>query len=225
MADELVRVALEKYRTSVSYLKKGAAQESYRIDQLQRSFLGDLTVRQVNSVHIATYRDMRLAETNKKTNEPLSASTVRLEMSLASHFFDICRIEWGFADENPTAKVRKPKSPPGRERRLSPREKRLILRHAHQHPNPSLYSIIVVALESAMRQGEILGLRWEFINLKTRVAHIPMTKNGEKRDVPLSFKARDALIRVGVKDSGLVFNYTSNGLKSTWRFMLNSSRY
>lgn len=71
-----------------------------------------------------------------------------------------------------------------------------------------------------MRQGEILALRWENINLKSRVAHLPMTKNGTKRDVPLSLKARDALIRMGVKSTGRVFGYTNEGLKSTWRFMV-----
>lgn len=71
-----------------------------------------------------------------------------------------------------------------------------------------------------MRQGEILGLRWEHINLKSRIAHLPETKNGSKRDVPLSMKAREALIRMGVKTKGPVFGYTKAGLKSTWRFML-----
>jgi hypothetical protein len=116
--------------------------------------------------------------------------------------------------------VRKPKSPPGRDRRLTPREERLILRYAYAHPNPDFYSIIVIAIETAMRQGEILGLQWEHVNLKTRIAHLPDTKNGSKRDVPLSIKARDALIRLNPKPQGRVFSYTSNGLKSTWRFML-----
>jgi hypothetical protein len=48
---------------------------------------------------------------------------------------------------------------------------------------------------------------------------LPETKNGTKRDIPLSVKAREALIRRGVKNKGKVFGYTSEGLKSTWRFM------
>lgn len=163
---------------------------------------------------------MRLAETNPRTGQLLSPSSVRLEMSLLSNFFDIARIEWGLCDTNPVANVRKPRTPPGRERRLTAREERLILRYAHGHPNINLYSIVVLALETAMRQGEILKLRWEHLNLKTRVAHLPETKNGTKRDVPLSVMARDSLIRLGVRTEGDVFGYTGAGLKSTWRFML-----
>ena len=214
-----MREALDVYRTRVSILKKGYLQEKYRIDQLSRSFLGDKIVREVTSVDIATYRDQRLTEVNPRTKKLLAPSSVRLEMSLLSSFFDICRIEWGIADDNPVTKVRKPKSPPGRDRRLTAREDRLILRYCFQHQNTTLYSIIVLALETAMRQGEILKLQWEHINLKSGIAHLPSTKNGSKRDVPLSQRAREALIRLGVKPSGKVFSYTSEGLKSTWRFM------
>lgn len=215
-----MREALVRYCKQVSILKKGYAQEKYRIEQICRSFLGDKIVREVTSVDIATYRDGRLSEENPRTKKPLATSTVRLEMSLLSNFFDIGRIEWGICDVNPVSNVRKPKAPPGRDRRLTAREDRQILRYAHQHVNKDLYSIVVLALETAMRQGEILKLQWEYINLKSRIAHLPDTKNGTKRDVPLSIKARDALIRMGVKNNGRVFSYTAEGLKSTWRFML-----
>jgi len=220
MDDMPLKSAFEIYKARVSILKKGYAQEKYRIDQISRSFLGELIVRSITSVDIATYRDQRLTTVNTHTKRTLSTSTVRLEMSLLSNFFDIARIEWGICDANPVTNVRKPKPSPGRDRRWTPREDRLILRYAHAHPNPDLYSIIVVALETAMRQGEILGLQWEHVNLKTRIAHLPETKNGTKRDVPLSIKARDAFIRLGPKPSGRVFCYTANGLKSTWRFMI-----
>lgn len=220
MTQMILRDAFDQYRTRVSILKKGYAQEKYRIEQICRSFLGEKIVREITSVDVATYRDQRLTTINPKTQKTLSSSTVRLEMSLLSNLMDIGRIEWGICDSNPVKNVKKPKSPPGRDRRLTAREERLILRYCHNHSNPELYSIVVLALETAMRQGEILGLSWEHINLKSRIAHLPDTKNGSKRDVPLSARARDALIRLGVKTKGKVTNYGSNGLKSTWRFML-----
>ena len=215
-----VAEAFVHYRKTVSILKKGYEQERYRIEQILRSFLSSKVARTVSSVDIASYRDHRLAQSNPKTGKLLSPSTIRLEMSLLSNFFELGRIEWGICDGNPVANVRKPKAPPGRDRRLTAREERLILRYCHNHSNADLYSIVVLALETAMRQGEILKLRWEFINLKSRVAHLPETKNGTKRDVPLSPKAREALIRMGVKTKGPVFLYCADGLKSTWRFML-----
>lgn len=215
-----LRIALEEYRVRVSILKKGYLQERYRILQISNSFLGEMEVREITSVHIAKYRDTRLVAINAKTHAVISQATVRLEMSLLSNFFDIARIEWGIAGDNPVKNVRKPKTSPGRDRRLSAREERLILRYCANYSNHELYSIVVLALETAMRQGEILGLRWENVNLKTRIAHLPETKNGSKRDIPLSVKAKDVLMRVGIKSSGNVFNYSNHGLKTTWRVML-----
>lgn len=213
--------ALLRYQRTVSILKKGYEQEKYRIEQLRRSLLGDKQVHTITSVDIASYRDARLASANRKTGKPLSPATVRLEMSLLSNFFDLARIEWGYTSSpNPCSDVRKPKLPPGRDRRMTAREERQILRYAHGHSNQEIFSIIVLALTTAMRQGEILALRWEHINFRTRVAHLPDTKNGSKRDIPLSEKARDALTRLGVKQEGRVFMYSNHGIKSTWRFML-----
>lgn len=211
---------LESYRNKISILKKGYSQESYRIAHIMRCSIAEKVMRQIKSPDIADYRDSRLEQMNQKTGKTISPATVRLEMSLLSSVFDIARIEWGVCESNPVSNVRKPKSPPGRERRLLPREERLILRYCHNHQTQELYFIVILALETAMRQGEILKLEWEHINLRSQIAHLPDTKNGSKRDVPLSIRARDALIRLGVKSKGKVFKYTSNGLKSAWRIMM-----
>jgi len=215
----ILKDALRKYQNRVSIHKKSYTQECYRIDVICRDQLAAKFVHEITSVDIATYRDSRLAALNPKTNKPLSNATVRLELSLLSNFFGIAKIEWGICSDNPVASVRKPKPTPGRERRLTPREDRRILRLAYNYINKDFYSILIVALETAMRQGEILNLRWEHVNLKNRIAHLPETKNGTKRDVPLTPRARDAIIRLGVKQSGRVFGYTKEGLQSAWRTM------
>lgn len=214
-----LRDGLNRYQNQVSILKKGYVQESYRIANLLRSPIADKLMHEIDSPDIADYRDGRLQQINQKTGKQLSTSTVRLEMSLLSNVFDVGRIEWGCCTSNPVKNVRKPKAPPGRDRRLTPREERLILRYCNEHSTAELYSIVVIALATAMRQGEILGLLWENVNLRTGIAHLPDTKNGSKRDVPLNMKARAAFTRLGVKPKGRVFGYTANGLKSAWRIM------
>lgn len=220
MKNPTLKTALSKYQKTVSILKKGYEQEKYRITQISRSFLSPMRVKTIESHHIAQYRDERLQQENSKTGKPISPSTVRLEMSLLSNFFDIARIEWGLVKENPVKHVRKPKPTPGRVRRLTAREERLIMRYCHNFTNRELYAIIVMALETAMRQGEILSLRWEHIDLARRVAHLPDTKNGTSRDIPLTNQAKEILIQQGVQTSGYVFEYSQRGLKSSWRTMI-----
>lgn len=78
--------------------------------------------------------------------------------------------------------VRKPKIPPGRDRRLLPLEERKLLRGATKMASgKEVTTMIILAVETAMRQGELLALRWENINLRLGVAHLPQTKNGHPR--------------------------------------------
>ncbi|MDR8877460.1 Tyrosine recombinase XerC [Burkholderia multivorans] len=215
-----VKEALKLYVERISVAKRGYKQEKYRTSTISKTFLGKRRLADVSSVDIASYRDMRLASFSKNTNRPVSPNSVRLEMALLSDLFTIAIIEWGVCKDNPLSRVRKPKLPPGRDRRITWGEERRLLRGASQHKNIELYSMIVLALETAMRQGELLKLRWENIDLRTRIAHLPITKNGSKRDVPLSLRAVDALTRLGVQADGQVFEYTSDGFKSAWRALV-----
>jgi integrase/predicted RNase H-like HicB family nuclease len=215
-----LKTALARYQKSISILKKGYEQEKYRISQVSNSPLGTMNLRSIDSHHIATYRDQRLQQLNKKTGKAISPSTVRLEMSLLSNFFDIARIVWGVRKDNPVKNVRKPKPAPGRTRRLTPREERKIMRYCYDYKNQELIAIIELALETAMRQGEILGLQWQNIDFFKRVAHLPDTKNGTSRDVPLSVKAKNTLLGLENRMQGNAFKLTSRGLKSAWRQMM-----
>lgn len=216
--------ALSQYLRLVTPLKKGKNQEFYRAKPLI-AFFQDTPLKELNSLQVAAYRDKRLADPHPKNNKKtLSASTVKLEMMLLSHLFTVAASEWGIEIDNPVTKVRKPKPPPGRSRRLTPRESTLLLRKAHAHPNKELYPVIVIALETAMRQGEIIGLRWEHISWKKRVAHLPYTKNGSMRDVPLSNNAIHVLKHIlKPKNEGKVFQYSQSGIKSTWRCLVKSA--
>ncbi|RMG23913.1 MAG: site-specific integrase, partial [Methanobacteriota archaeon] len=59
--------------------------------------------------------------------------------------------------------------------------------------NGMMYDIILIAIETAMRRGEIASMEWRYVDLRRRVVHLPDTKNGESRDVPLSTRAVEVL--------------------------------
>lgn len=217
---ETLRDYLLHYRDKISILKKGYAQEKFRIATICKDEIAELKFGEVTSIDIAAYRDRRLAQINIKTGRPISPANVRLEMSLLSHLYDIALIEWGGCTDNPVKRVRKPSPPPGRERRLTSREEAKIFRYCRQYCNHELGIIIKIALETAMRQGEILSLCWEDVDIKKRLVHLKDTKNGSNRDVPLSLKAVECLRSLGVRSDGQVFSYSAKGLKSVWRQMV-----
>ena len=125
---------------------------------------------------MASYRDDRL-----KTG--YSANTVRLELAIISHLFEIARKEWGMEGlTNPVKAIRMPSPPAGRDRRLQPGELEKLLESSSEE----LSQVIRFALETAIRRGELAGMAWDMVDLKKRTVTLPETKNGQKRIVPLS---------------------------------------
>lgn len=143
---------------------------------------------------------------------------------MLSDLFTIAEIEWGACSLNPVLKVRKPKVPPGRQRRLERYEEKRIVRYCTETGNDLVCAIICFALETCMRRGEILGLLWENVDMNARVAHLPDTKNGSKRDVPLSLAAMRILNRIGPQMAGLVFDCNVNRFKSAWRLIVSKTK-
>lgn len=218
----LLSSLLSYYVDTVSIRKRSYKSEIYRIKALA-DLMGHLTLEEITPVHVVAYRDKRLATPHPRIpGKTLATSTVKHELMLLSHLFSTAITEWGMASlDNPVLRIRKPKAPPGRTRRLNPQEEKKLLRKARQHSNHDFYAIVVLALETAMRQGEILSLCWENVNWRKRTVILPITKNGDVREVPLSRAAYNILDEyLSPKPKGNIFTYTSNGLKSTWRFLI-----
>ena len=78
--------------------------------------------------------------------------------------------------------------------------------------NEKIKPIVLFAIETAMRRGEILSLEWRHVDLESRTAFLPETKNGDSRTVPLSEKALNILRELPL-ESDLVFATTSNSLR------------
>ena len=110
-----------------------------------------------------------------------------------------------------------PTSSPMRNRRLEDGEFDRLKESAKQTKNPHIWPVIVFAIETRMGRGEILGLRWEHVDLDRRIAFLPLTKNGSSREVPLSTKAAQVLARQRQRnDTPSPFPVTPNGFRLAW---------
>jgi integrase len=125
----------------------------------------------------------------------VGAGTVIRELAYFSSIINHARREWGINITNPVLLVRKPPSPQGRNRILTLDEEVRLLHACEPKANRNIYTrpFVTLALETAMRRGEILGLRWEHLDFVKRTAFLPLTKNGESRTVPLSNRAIETL--------------------------------
>jgi len=176
--------AMAKYANEVSVTKRGERWEVIRLRKLGRDPIAQKRLSKVDPSDIAAWRDQQL--------KTLAPASVHREMELLSGVFSVARKEWGWIDRNPMTDVRRPKKPPPRDRRVSQSELDALAQSAGDDLSTvtaRTFHAFLFAIETAMRSGEIVGLSWEDISLSNRVAHLPMTKNGTARDVPLSREA------------------------------------
>lgn len=137
----------------------------------------------------AEWRDNRLRQ--------VSAGSVIREMSLMSSVWKHAILEWRAGiTVNPWKDLRKPTAPPSRDRRVSDAERAAVIAELGwdgvSTPDDLRAWIawsFCLAIETMMRRGEILGMTWQHVHLNRRFVHLPKTKNGTKRDVPLSSAA------------------------------------
>jgi integrase len=213
---------LTEYRDKVSPTKRGERWEKLRLDLIGRKKIegrefSTFKLADLRPTHIAAWRDARVRE--------VSGASVSREMSLLSHALDVARREWGWIVHDPMKDVKRPESAPARDRLISQKEiESILLALGYQEGLPvSLTSqrvavAFLFAIETAMRSGEILGLTCHTVDLGRRVAHLPLTKNGAARNVPLSSRALELLRMLpAVEDGEPLFNLNDRSRDALFR--------
>ncbi len=172
---------IEEYIPSLAH-----ADKSERMARaLQRRGIANMIMARIRSKDIADFIKEREAE-------GVSPNTIRLDLALLSRLFEVAISNWGMESlTNPVKRAKKPKLPPGRERRLEEGEEERLLAAS----GPHLQYLIKLALETAMRRSELAHLTWGQIDFKRRTATLLASgvKNEEARTVPLSPNALEIL--------------------------------
>lgn len=206
--------ALDRYQQEISVLKKGASTEAIYIRYWNHHTLGRRSLASIRSTDIATWRDERL--------KSVSSGTVNRELNFLSHVFTIAIKEWGMASlVNPVSQIRRPKNPASRDRRLLPDELKAIFSHTD---SPNIKPIILFAIETGMRRGEIAGMVWNMVDLNKRTVILSETKNGEKRIVPLSQEAVRLLTDLPRRLDGSVWGMTQDAITKAFIRALSRAR-
>ena len=154
--------------------------------------LGHYFLADISPALIGEKRDMLLGGTTRLKKKRSNATVVRYLAAL-SHALSVAVKEWAWLDDSPMRKVRKPKESRGRVRFLSEIERKALLEACQQSENKYLYTIVVLALSTGMRRGEIINLKWDDINTKDSYLILHETKNGERRRIPLTSHALECI--------------------------------
>lgn len=209
-----------RFRDEVVPSHKGRDAETIRINALLKD--------RITSYKMSALSGSALSDFILRRQKLVSSATVRREIDIISSAVTKARKAWGIhLPENPVALIERPRPAKARERRLNGDEETRLMQaledHADDHEdskqyrkgsrNPWIKPFVQLAIHTAMRRGELLSLRWEDINLEERTAHLPDTKNGDARTVPLSSLAAATLRQLPQDPSGQVFPITADAVK------------
>lgn len=150
--------------------------------------IGEKLLADISPSLISQYKEKLLSENTVK-GKIRSPSTVVRYLAILSHVFTIASKEWGWLTDNPVRLVTKPREPKGRVRFLSDEERQNLLNACQKSKNSYLHTIVILALSTGMRLGEIVNLTWDNVDFDHQRIILEETKNGERRQVPLAGKA------------------------------------
>ncbi|QWE27490.1 site-specific integrase [Polynucleobacter sp. AP-Ainpum-60-G11] len=202
------RDAAIHYMKTHSIHKKIVRSETYRLQILIKRW-GDLPIEKVDKLAVLTLRDDLLKMGR-------SGETINHYFNTISKLFQMLEGDWDIVIANPIRGIKRMPKPLGRTKRVSSTMEEHLLASCLELSMPLLSSIIQFAIQTGMRRGELMGLKWTDIDLPNRRAYLHTSKNGEPRQVPLTKMAIAVLQGLNKGDEDKVFPMTLNVLRNQY---------
>jgi integrase len=206
---------VERYlRDSIGNL--GETEQAARKQQLEwwAKYFDGKVLSEVTAEQVAEGRDALTSESYtrgkartkrgkdiKPKEHKRSGATVNRYLAALSHMFSVVVREWRLLDRNPVRDISKKKESRGRTRFLSDEERAALLDACTKSEWKPLETIVLLAITTGARRGELVNLNWADVDLKNACAYIHKTKNGDPRMLPLVGRALSALRELKLQNS------------------------
>jgi integrase len=203
----LAQAYFESLESNPAKSRKAIAVDRNRYDNFIKSKLGGKEPRELHPLDIERLlRDLRKTQCTLKGKDApartLSPATIRAALTLLGRV-----VNYG-ADNNLCSplhfKIKKPKAPGITIENLNDDELKRLLVAIENDTNIDARGILKIALFTGLRRGEIFGLRWKDVDFHNGVIHLPVTKSGDKKEIPLNTQAR-AVLEAHPRTSEYVF--------------------
>ena len=197
--------------------KKQWRNEEYRVGQLLNDTISDINLLRFSTKHLAEFRNRRL--------ESVKSATYNKDFNFISVVISTAINDWGiYIPHNPCKMMKRETEDKPRKRVLENDEQSRLIEACALSENIYLKPMVQFSIETSVRQGELLKIKYEHINFKKRLVTLYDTKNGEDRTIPLSQKAFTILCSLPRQFNGRMFPMTRHSLKFWWRQALKKAK-
>ncbi len=202
--------AIDRYISEELPTKKRNKDKRHVITRLSwwKGQVGSYTLVSLTPEVILDHKKRFLAVVKNRNGNPIAPATINRYLATLSAVLKTAKNEWHWIERNPISNVSKGDESTGRTRFLSEVERNQLLEACKASKSKFLYPVVVLALSTGMRKGEILNLTWDCVDLKREKILIKDSKNSEQRTVGLSSHALDLVVelsKVRRIDSNFVF--------------------
>jgi len=199
---------LHRYEVEITAKKRGADREQFKLRLLRSHSLSQASLDKVTGAMVAAYRDDRL--------RTVSSGTVRRELAILQHCFEVARREWDIAiATNPVRQIALPPPSKARQRRLEPDDADRFWQAVNRARASWVKPFLILAIETGMRRGELLSIRWPDIDVSACTIRVSLTKNGYERVIPLTPLATQTLLSLP-RSNDRVFPQAPGAVRQAW---------
>lgn len=188
--------------------------KAYHLDRLKvlLPYFGAMTIGTIRRNTADEYRKWRHQQ-RQSGQRPLTETTINRDLECLRHIF-FWAVDEGLLPANPLSRVRMVRERRKRRTVLSLEEEDRILAVASKHLKP----IVIAALDTGMRRGELLTQRWEDVDFARRLLYVTHSKTaeGECREIPLTTRLFD-LLWESRGNEGLLFTYHGKPIRKIRR--------
>ena len=174
MQHRTLKELMDRYASEHAARRANHRRELTSIKNL-KTFFGNPTLDRITPKLIVAYKNQRYADGVKP-------ATINRELATLKKAFNLARREWEWCTDNPVCRVSMEKENNTRVRWLTVEEEQRLLAPAV----PWLRELVVFAIYTGMRMGEILALTWAGVDLFRRTVTVFRSKNGERRTIPVN---------------------------------------
>jgi integrase len=173
--DELVHEFLEKH----SKVEKESYKNDISTGKRVTAYFKQTPIGRITPYDLKSWRQWRKQHITRR-GTPISKSALNRELTFMKTMFNLA-VEWEWLPENPARLLKKLKGEKARMRFLNREEIPRLIDCA----TPNLQPVIIAAVSTGMRRGEIFNLKWKDVDFEHGFIQVEKTKNKERRDIPI----------------------------------------